>query len=312
MVAHDTINPMIERYKDTEVAWVDLASPTPEEIRAVMEEFNIPPELLGDLTTPTPRSEARAAGHALKVTLDFPVVRRKDVETPHEIKFIVTKKALITVRYEEVTALHTFSKEFEVLVALGRGSKGTHGGFLFVALMSSLYNGLTAKLDYIESRLTFIEEEMFDEHEREMVLEISKNSQTLITFRQILFAHKEILNIAEPILLQLFDKAFDTRVHTLMAYHEYLSRRVDTLNASLQDLRETNNSLLSTKQNETMKILTVMAFVTYPLALVAAVFGMNTDHTPLVDGQYGFWIIVGLMSSAALCFFAYFKYKHWF
>ena len=60
-----------------------------------------------------------------------------------------------------------------------------------------------------------------------------------------------------------------------------------------------------------MKALTVMAFVTYPLALIAAVFGMHTDHTPFVDGRYGFWVILGIMITAALTFFAYFKYKRW-
>jgi magnesium transporter len=186
-----------------------------------------------------------------------------------------------------------------------------HGGFLFVALMSSLYDGLSAKLDYIDSRMDYIEEEMFDEREREMVFEISKVSQTLITFRQILFSHKEVLESATPMFLRIFNTDFEKHIEKLVVYYQYLARRTSTLSASLQELRDTNDSLLSTKQNEIMKALTVMAFVTYPLALIAAVFGMNTEHTPFVDGQYGFLIILGIMVSAALTFFAYFKYKRW-
>ena len=147
---------MIQRFTDTDVTWVDLSSPTPEEIRIIMEEYNIPPELLGDLSGPVPRSEAVASERAIKVTLDFPMVRRKDVEDveiANEIKFLVTKNTLVTVRYEETPALHKFGKEFEVLSTLKRATKETHGGFLFVALMSALYDGLAAKLDYVESRL---------------------------------------------------------------------------------------------------------------------------------------------------------------
>ena len=303
---------MIQRFEDKGITWVDISSPSPEEIRAVMEEYNVPPELLGDLSGPVPRSAAVSAEHAIKITIDFPIVRRKDVETSHEIKFIITKKTLLTVRYEEAAALHKFGKEFEVLSTLGRATKDTHGGFLFVALMSALYEGLAAKLDYLESRLDFIEQEMFEEHERKMVFEISKTSQTLITFRQILFSHKEVLEVAEPLFLKMFDAKFGKHVQELVTYYQYLSRRVTTLTASLQELRNTNDSLLSAKQNETMKVLTIMAFVTYPLTLISSIFGMNTENTPLIGHHYDFWIVLGIMFFVTVTFFIYFKYKRWF
>ncbi len=303
---------MIERYKDTGVTWVDLMSPTPEEIRAVMEEYNIPPQLLGDLSGPVPRSEATASEHAIKITIDFPVVKRKDVEGSHEIKFIITKNTLVTVRYEDITALHKFGKEFEVMTTLKRTAKGTNGGYLFIAMMSALYDGLTSKLDYIESRLNTIEQGIFEEREREMVFEISKTGQTLITFKQILFSHKEVLEVAEPMLTKMFEKAFGSHIQELLVYYQYLSRRVSTSNAALQELRDTNDSLLSTKQNETMKVLTIMAFITYPLTLISSVFGMNTEHTPFVAGPFGFWIIICIMTAAASALFIYFRYKRWF
>lgn len=306
---------MIQRFEDTGVTWVDLLSPSPEEIRTVMEEYNVPPELLGDLSGPVPRSETVAAEHAIKVTLDFPMVRRKnvdDVEVAQEIKFLITKRTLLTVRYEEAAALHKFGKEFEVLSTLKRAGKGTHGGFLFIALMSALYDELSSKLDYVESRLGFIEQEMFQEHERKMVLEISRTSQTLLTFRQILFSHKEVLDVTEPLLLKMFEKAFSHHIDELEVYYQYLSRRVNALSASLQELRSTNDSLLSAKQNETMKKLTIMAFVTFPLTLVSSIFGMNTAQTPLIGHTYDFWIIIGIMTTIAACLFGYFKFKKWF
>lgn len=302
---------MIQRYEDAHVTWVDLENPSAEEIRGVMEEYNIPPELLGDLTGPVPRSTAHSAGTATKITIDFPVVRKKAIETSHEIKFIITQKTLVTVHYEDVGALHRFSKEFEVITTLHRSGKEMHGGLLFLALMSSLYDGLSAKLDYIDSRMDFIETEMFDEREREMVFEISRVSQTLITFRQILFSHAEVLGVARPMLLSIFGDAFTASLEEITFYHQYLARRTETLSASLQELRNTNDSLLTTKQNEVMKALTVMAFVTYPLALIAAVFGMNTEHAPFVGSPYDFWMVLGLMLGAGLVLFIYFKYKRW-
>lgn len=302
---------MIERYKDKNVTWVDISAPSSEETRAVMEEYNIPPQLLGDLSGPVPRSEATASEHAIKITIDFPVVKRKDVEGSHEIKFIITKKTLLTVRYEDIAALHKFGKEFEVVSTLGRTGKEIDGGFLFTALMSTLYDGLSSKLDYVESRISYIEQGIFDERERDMVFEISKTSQSLIAFRQILFSHKEVLEVAEPMLTKMFGAEYAKHIRELVIYYQYLSRRVSTLNASLQELRNTNDSLLSTKQNETMKIFTILAFVTFPLTLISSVFGMNADNMPIIGGTYDFWVVICLMLAAAFLMFAYFRYKRW-
>ena len=79
----------------------------------------------------------------------------------------------------------------------------------------------------------------------------------------------------------------------------------------LHELRETNNSLLTTKQGEIVKNLTIVSFITFPLALVAAIFGMNIPSTPIVHRPDGFWIVMLIMAAAALSMFAYFKRKRW-
>jgi magnesium transporter len=81
--------------------------------------------------------------------------------------------------------------------------------------------------------------------------------------------------------------------------------------ASLLELRETNNSLLTTKQNELMKTFTIMAFLMLPLSLIAGVFGMNAEHMPIIGNAFDFWIVLGCMLAVVVVFFAFFKYKRW-
>jgi len=79
----------------------------------------------------------------------------------------------------------------------------------------------------------------------------------------------------------------------------------------LHELRETNNSLLSTKQNETMRVLTIMALLTFPLALFVAIFDINATSNPIIGLPYDFWIIVGAVVSVGIAMFAFFKHKKW-
>lgn len=302
---------MIERYSQKNITWIDLREPTAEEVREVMEECNIEPELMSDFTKPVPRSGILHTNEAIKITFDFPVVKRTDIEGAHEIKCVITKDHIVTARYEDITAVHKFAKEFEVMSVLKKADKKAHAGHIFIALITQLYAGLEEKLDYLESRMRKIETEMINQREREMVVEISDVARRLISFNQTLVVHDGILAEAPATFSSLFGKDFECRVKELHEHYHYIMRRVTTLSHIVDELRDTNTGLLTTKQNEIMKILTIMAFVTFPLTLFASLFGMNTEELPIVGHEHDFLIILSIMGVATILFFVYFKYKRW-
>lgn len=302
---------MINRYEDGSLLWIDLLRPTVEEVREVMNELSIPPSLVNDLTIQVPKSTAVRDGAVLKLTMDFPIVRRTDINHPHEVKFLVSKKFLVSVHYEEMEALDKFKKEFEVIATLHKASKRANGAHLFLALITTLYQVTSSKLDYIESKLNDIESRILDGDEKQLVFEISRYSKKLICFRQTLKAHERVFVEAEPLAEKIFRQHFSKELTELQ--HEYLEqvRHTSALLEALNELRETNMALLTTKQNEIMKILTIMAFITFPLTLLTSMFGMNTVTTPIIGQENDFWIISGIMSVATIAFFTFFKYKKW-
>jgi len=302
---------MIERYAHNKLTWIDVINHTTDEIREVLQEAKIPIEFSGDLTTMTPRSEVFAKKGALKVTLDFPIVKRTDINHPHEVKFIATTKHLVTIRFEDIEALHRFSKEFEISSVLRHAGKSPSGGHLCMSLLERMYRAMTVKLDYLESRMTDIEEQIFQAREKEMVLEISKLNRRLIAFKQTLFVHKAVLQELHEKIVVAFGKNYQHYVDILQNEYDHQTSRVAALGSTLDELRDTNNALLTTKQNEVMKTLTIMAFITFPLTLFTSMFGMNTQTTPLVGQANDFWIILGIMAIVSVGFFAFFKYKRW-
>ncbi|MDA8596951.1 magnesium transporter CorA family protein [Candidatus Pacebacteria bacterium] len=302
---------MIERYVHDQLVWIDLLNPTTEEIREVVKECNLPLEFTSDLTTTTPRSEVLAKKGALKLTLDFPIVKRTDINHPHEVKFIATKKHFITIRFEDIEAIHRFSKEFEVSSLVKSAGKSASGAHVCLSLLDQMYRTMSMKLDYLESKMNDAEEQIFQGLEKEMVFEISNLSRRLVMFRQTLYAHDEALTELTDKVVVAFGKKYVPYVETLHQEYEHQVRRVGSLNDLLSDIRSTNDSLVSTKQNEIMKTLTIMAFITFPLTLFTSMFGMNTVTTPLVGQKGDFWLILGIMVVVSIAFFAYFKYKRW-
>lgn len=302
---------MIEKLTHQHLTWYDVLDPTAEEIRELVKESGIPLEFTDDLTSPTPRTDAICLKGAAKITLDFPIVKRTDISHPHEVKYIATKDVLITIHFEDIQAIDQFKKDFEVVSLLKRNSQKATGGHLMTTLLLRMYKALDAKLDYLASKLQDIDAEIFAEQEKAMVFEISGVGQRLIAFRHALGAHETALGELYTGIATSFGKSYQADVVKLNEQYLHLIRRVDRQKQTLNELRETNNALLTTKQNEIMKILTILAFITFPLTLFTSMFGMNTRTTPIVGQEGDFWIILGVMFVVSVGFFAYFKYKRW-
>ncbi|MEZ4200816.1 MAG: CorA family divalent cation transporter, partial [Candidatus Paceibacterota bacterium] len=256
---------MIQRFSHENIVWLDVIHPTNKDLRTILKACPLPTELVGDLTSMTPRTETKHAKNVLKITLDFPVVKRTDIKHPHEIKFIATKSHLITIRFEDINAVHSFSKQLEVVNILKHASKKATGAHLLLALLQYLYNALDEKIDYLESRIQETEENIFQDNEKEMLFAISNISRRAVSFKHVLESHESALTDLDTAATSAFGRGYTHQIEAVVSTYEHLVRRADRVRSVLEDLRDTNNALLSTKQNEVMKILTIMAFITFPL-----------------------------------------------
>lgn len=301
---------MIERYFHNNITWLDVCSPSHDEINEIIEECNIPIEFSGDLTVTTPKTEMLYKKECLKVTLAFPIVKTTDSNVPQEVKFIITKSHMVTIRFEEVDAIYRFGKEYEVICMLN-GKLKTTTETLFVTLLNYFYEDLHAKLDYLESRLKDIEEEIFKGHEKEMVFDLSLVGRRIIVFRQTMASHNSILSDLSGAMKIAFNNEHARHSESLLSHYAAITRRVEALVSMHSYLRSTNDSLLTTKQNEVMKFLTVISFITFPLMLSTSMFGMNTTYTPILGRPYDFWIIISGMIVVSIAILIYFKLKHW-
>ena len=154
--------------------------------------------------------------------------------------------------------------------------------------METLYAAGHDKLDYVQSLFSEIEEQIYLGKEKEMVFRISEISRKLIVFRQTLRAHDDVFRDAKYHFEQVFKSTHHDELEDVHMHFFHLLRRTVTLFETLEDFKNTNQALLSTKQNEVMKILTIMAFITFPLTLITSMFGMNTKATPVIgtDGDF--------------------------
>src|SRR3989344_5329451 len=144
-----------------------------------------------------------------------------------------------------------------------------------------------------------------------MVIKFSELSRTLLLFKQALAMHYTTLESFEHAAGRFFGSTFSYQVRSVIGLYQRIQADIAGNLDTLSELRETNNSLLSAKQNEIMKTLTMMALTTFPLTLIAAIFGMDTVHTPILGSPFDFWVVLGMMLTVIGILFAFFKHRGW-
>jgi magnesium transporter len=303
---------MITRHSYRGMTWVDLEAPSRDELRAVMDEFEIAHEIEEEIVKPTPYPLFATMPGYVYLILHFPTADLKGGARNQEVDFIVGKKFLITVRYEVIGSINHLHKAFEAEELLGTKQK-EDGPALVEHVVRRMYASMREEVEDVALKLDRVERDIFAGKERATVRTISEIGRVLLRFDTSLVRHAEPLGLFLDALSTptLFGKPFAKIAGRIESERAHAEALVASFRAVAKELRETNDSLLSASQNETMKAFTAITVILLPLTLIASLFGMHTVHEPIMGMENDFWIIVGLLFIVGLITAVFLKLKKW-
>jgi magnesium transporter len=305
---------MLTRHVRDGITWIDLESPTRDELQQVMQEFSINSRVEEEILSPTPYPLVVSSADYLYMILHFPTTDPHGGARNQEVDFIVGKHFVVTARYEVVNSIHNLHKVFEAEDLLGLPGKHVKGSALVERIMRQLYGAIREEVEDAARLLERIEEDIFNGKERETVLSISLMGRILLRFDTSLAQHRQPLHaflkdLCKP---EFFGPTFGPTVTHIEAEHDHTVALVSSFRDVATELRNTNDSLLSSSQNEVIKRLTIITSAAFPLTIIAGVFGISSQYLPLVNEPDGPAIIISIMIAAVILFVGYFKYQKWF
>lgn len=305
---------MINTYTYNGETWIDIDNGTPEEFHSLMEKYGIHPFVAKELSSSTPKPRIEFHDKYIYCILHFPVFKHTHSQgRSQEIDFVIGRDVLITARYDTIDALHRFGKELEVNEILDKSGdkKKPHDHIVFMRMLRELYNSLFDELEYIDDITEDITNNIFKGKEKEMVVSISEVTRTLLDFKRITDLHHKILESLRDHGQRIFGDVFAHEIDSILVDYQKINTTIKSNLEMLRELRDTNNSLLTSKQNETVKQLTVLGGILLPMNLLSWIFAMRTGGVPLEDNPNGFWIVIVSMVAYALIAIVYSKHKRW-
>jgi magnesium transporter len=75
-------------------------------------------------------------------------------------------------------------------------------------------------------------------------------------------------------------------------------------------LEDSNESVLSHRTNDVLRVLTAISVVVLPLTLIASIWGMNVG-VPGEQSMTGFWVVIGVMVAMLAGMLWYFRRRKW-
>jgi len=294
--------------------WLNFTNPGEQEIKYLRENFSFHPLDLDDCIRPTHRTKIDIYPKYTFIVFLFPIYNRKTREIfPSELHFFISKNYLISVSAGNLKTFVNFFETIRVSDQLRNNYSGGSPENLLYDILNKIFLYCLPMIDHLIVDSDNIEKSIFDGQEKRMVSEILVIRRNITDFRRIMQVHKNILQKAigsfksSP---QFLMKKTDIYFDNLVDYSKEIWDALDSLKERIEALHQTNESLISFKLNDIMRILTIISVITFPITLIAAVFGMNTERAmPFVNHPYGFWVVVVIMITVIATMLTIFKKK---
>ena len=189
---------------------------------------------------------------------------------------------------------------------LSRGS-----GRLFYEVLDDLYDYCFPILDKIGFKLEQIDESIGeDQGARELVTDIHKVKQEIISYRKIIKPQRPTLRQLERQIERSQPEKLELYFDDLVDASERIWDLLDNYKEVVEALEDTNESLISHQQNDILYVLTIFSVVMLPLTFLTGFFGMNVTF-PGFDSPDAFWASLGLMAVTIVGMLAFFRWKRW-
>src|SRR2546421_3699577 len=187
-------------------------------------------------------------------------------------------------------------------------SKGS--GRLLYEVLDDLFDYCFPILDKIAYKLDSIEDDIEDRRSEEIVTDISKVKQEIISYRKIIKPQRPALRLLERHIERFLPEELELYFDDLVDASERIWDLLDNYKEVVEALESTNESVISHRQNDVLRVLTVFSVILLPLTLISGIFGMNVNF-PGEGTRIAFWIVAGLMVGVIVGMIGFFKYKRW-
>lgn len=289
--------------------WIDLYDCSVRELTYIGEVFNFHPLALEDCLQDSPRAKVdRYDGYNFFVfhALKYNEEAEDDEITSIELDVFLGVNYVVTIHPTALAAVGKLAR-----ICLRSSELMTRGpDYLLYNIVDNLVDDYFPIVERLGERIDELEDELYINPAQEITEEIMALKRTIILLRKVVLPQRRIFaNVNGRYSFSITDNNKPYYLDLV----EHLDRIIDasdTYRDLVNTAMETYYSVVSSRTNEVVQVLTIISTIMMPLTFITGLYGMNVDIPGHQNPNY-FWFIVTGCACLVTFMLATFRRRKW-
>jgi magnesium transporter len=288
------------------VLWVNLAQPTPEETKAVLEGvFQFHPLAIEDCVAPSSLPKVEDYEEYLFLVMHAVDFNRADKFHTTELNLFLGREFLVTFHPEPLKSVAAVLERCAKAAPHAVIARGPDR--LAHLVLDALVDNYKPVTDAFRLELEEIEEQVLEGKATDLTARLLEVRGELNTLRATIRPQREVATrlahgesgLIRPVMLPYFRDLRDN----LVRLEETATTHADQLLISF-DLHLSRSDF---EANEGIKVLTALTAVSLPATIIGTWYGMNFAHMPELSGRWSYPIVAALVLALTYLVFRWCK-----
>jgi magnesium transporter len=306
--------PNVEEIAAEGLRWVKIEHPSAVEQAWLEENFDFHALDFEDVLSRNQRPKIDEYDDYLFIVLHFPIFDRSAGRLgTGELDLFVGPGFLVTIPNQPLQPVDYLFERCRSKEEL-RDQLFTRGsGYLLYRIVDDSFDYCFPMLRKIGNKLDALEEDIFEGgRAQEVVRDISNAKQEIINFRKVIRPQRPVLRDLERVKGRYLSPEIDLEIYfdDIVDAHERIWDMLENYKEVVEALEETNESVISHRVNDILRVLTSISVIVLPLTLLASIWGMNVG-VPGEGDSTAFVAIVAAMVAIMVAMIAFFRRRGW-
>jgi magnesium transporter len=290
--------------------WINIERPRQIDRAWLEEHFDFHPLDYEDVFSRNQRPKVDEYDDYLFVVLHFPAYDKQIGRlNAAELDVFVGPDYVVTLPNQEIPPLEYLFERCRTNEDLRAQLFCKGPGYLLYKIVDDCVDASFPMLRKMGNKLERLEEDIFEGRSAEIVRDLSNVKQEIINFRKIVRPQRSALRDLER-TRRYVSEDLEVYFDDIIDASERIWDMLENFKEVVEALEDTNESVLSHRLNDVLRILTAFSVIMLPLTLIASIFGMNT-HVPGEQSNAGFWIVIVTMVFVLVGMLAVFRRRGW-
>src|SRR5471032_1344076 len=295
------------------LTWIHLDAPSLTHAQELAARFGWHPLDVEDVMSKRqrPKIDDYADEGYLFGVLHFPIYDRASRRlNAAELDIFVGPNYLITLPSVELLPVSRLFRRCEEDEQFSEQLLSKGSGRLLYEVLDDLFDYCFPILDKIGHKLDSLEDDVFEGRSEEVVRDISNVKQEIISYRKIIKPERSTLRVLERHVERFLPEELDLYFDDIVDAAERIWDILDNYKEVVEALEDTNESVISHRQNDVLRFLTIFSVVLLPLSVITGIFGMNVNFHGY-GSVWAFWTIVVAMIAVLGVVLVFFRKQRW-